>query len=976
MRQSVRMLGGLALLATLLVVPVAAAQSEQLRKALDMFERQEYAAAQAALAEVNREDLSKDEQAEYDRLQQTLPLALAGIQRATQDAVEADLAFEQSRWDDADARYRAVLENEFATAILKARATIQRQRIDEKRRLAEAAAPTAVIPAEPKAAPKPPLQPSAVPQAPAQPAAPARLTPLDEMKLRDSLLWQRAVAQADELGRRAREAVEKRDFTTARQLAEAALQKIEAARNYAEPVDKYLAAKEAAERLKREVEQSYSEYQRLQAEKERTEILERTEKRRELQEKHRREKVEQLLNTAAQLRKQQRFEEAAEVLRQVRYIDPTNVQARYQLEIVEDYASLLAQREWHHDVYTQTRTALTNAQEALIPWDYEVLYPKNWLELTAKRSQAGLGVGDEGPSAELERRLDEILPQFEFQEAPLETVMGYLRDAKDVNLSVDWEDLSSNGIDPDKPVSLSLRNLPFRTVLREVLAQVGGDVPLTFTVADGLVRVATKNKLDRDKYVLVYDIRDLLVNVARFPSAAHLDPAHNLYVQPDIQPKGLFESPRGQPARRNNPEEDDRQELIDKLMSVIRQHVEPNSWQDTGNGDASIRELNGQLVVYQTSRAHVEVRGLLDQLRARRALQIALEARFLDVTSNFLEEFGVDLDFVFNSASAGYDRGVSADGRPVTDPFSGAPVLVPRQFTRTGVTPLAPNYGQPIQQGTAIVQPYNQPGFVPYTTGVSPHISEMTPISAQQSSLSLTDPSGINTTVPGSFAQRGALNPALNIVGSFLDNLQVDFLIRATQANGRSAIVQAPRLVMENWSQCYIQVGRFRDYVSSINATVAEGAALPEPVIQQASSGVTLSVFGVISHDRRYVTVNVNATQAEEPQLERFEVQRASGNSPGVFISLRDQRFITVRTQVAIPDGGTVLLGGLKQVGEVEIEAGVPILSKVPVIKRFFSNRTTVKDTRTLLILMKVKIIIQSEAEEQAFPTFSSLAGG
>ena len=85
-----------------------------------------------------------------------------------------------------------------------------------------------------------------------------------------------------------------------------------------------------------------------------------------------------------------------------------------------------------------------------------------------------------------------------------------------------------------------------------------------------------------------------------------------------------------------------------------------------------------------------------------------------------------------------------------------------------------------------------------------------------------------------------------------------------------------------------------------------------------------------------------------------------------------DQGFAQVYTQGSIPDGGTVLLGGLKQVGEVEIEAGVPILSKVPVMNRFFTNRSTVKDTRTLLILMKAKIIIQDEAEEEAFPAFSA----
>ena len=135
--------------------------------------------------------------------------------------------------------------------------------------------------------------------------------------------------------------------------------------------------------------------------------------------------------------------------------------------------------------------------------------------------------------------------------------------------------------------------------------------------------------------------------------------------------------------------------------------------------------------------------------------------------------------------------------------------------------------------------------------------------------------------------------------------------------------------------------------------------------------GKTTFLQHVCEKDRKYVTLNVDVRQRDEPTLERFEVQRASGNSPGAFISLPDYNFATLSTTVSIPDGGTVLLGGLKQVGEVETEAGVPILSKIPVLKRAFTNQTSIKDTRTLLILVKTKIIIQKEAEEEAFPTFT-----
>ena len=73
-------------------------------------------------------------------------------------------------------------------------------------------------------------------------------------------------------------------------------------------------------------------------------------------------------------------------------------------------------------------------------------------------------------------------------------------------------------------------------------------------------------------------------------------------------------------------------------------------------------------------------------------------------------------------------------------------------------------------------------------------------------------------------------------------------------------------------------------------------------------------------------------------------------------------------TTVSVPDRGTLMLGGQRLVGEIEIEAGVPVLSKIPYLNRIFTNRTKTKDERTLLILIKPTIIIQTEEEDLNFP--------
>ena len=77
------------------------------------------------------------------------------------------------------------------------------------------------------------------------------------------------------------------------------------------------------------------------------------------------------------------------------------------------------------------------------------------------------------------------------------------------------------------------------------------------------------------------------------------------------------------------------------------------------------------------------------------------------------------------------------------------------------------------------------------------------------------------------------------------------------------------------------------------------------------------------------------------------------------------KRTTRVESVVSVPDGGTLLLGGLKQNGEIEMEAGPPILSKIPVLKRFFSNTSLTKDSFTLMILVKPKIMVREEIDPE-----------
>ena len=85
----------------------------------------------------------------------------------------------------------------------------------------------------------------------------------------------------------------------------------------------------------------------------------------------------------------------------------------------------------------------------------------------------------------------------------------------------------------------------------------------------------------------------------------------------------------------------------------------------------------------------------------------------------------------------------------------------------------------------------------------------------------------------------------------------------------------------------------------------------------------------------------------------------------GTTVQLPEFQFVSVTTTVSVPDGGTVLLGGIKRLREQRNEAGVPLLSKVPYVNRLFKNVGIGRETDSLMMMVTPRIIIQEEEEER-----------
>jgi general secretion pathway protein D len=137
---------------------------------------------------------------------------------------------------------------------------------------------------------------------------------------------------------------------------------------------------------------------------------------------------------------------------------------------------------------------------------------------------------------------------------------------------------------------------------------------------------------------------------------------------------------------------------------------------------------------------------------------------------------------------------------------------------------------------------------------------------------------------------------------------------------------------------------------------------------------VELNVISTITPDKLHVILNIAAELQDFLGFQKSEYQTISGGEVvTVQQTLPQTERSRIRTRVSVPDCGTLLLGGMKLTAETEREAGVPVLSKLPIVGMAFSNRSKIKDSKVLLILVKPTIILQEEKDAEALDRMENI---
>jgi general secretion pathway protein D len=931
---------------------------EQLTKAIELYDAGDYEGSRQLLRDIDPDKLT-DENSQLQH-QKYLADTLRAIQRvadARQDLDDGRAALDSGDLARAGKKLDKVLDNQFAPQDVADEARALRRELD----------------AQLEAIPAPSLSAQDV-------RSEGDSSLLSELSEEYELLWQQAEKTYRDTSNKIRKAILQNDFQEAHRLMDFAKQTLDLNRRYASPASRYEDYRNQALELERYIEEEERAWQVQEMKEKLDEVAQRERERLDRLRSIKARRIDGLMDQASELRKEHRYEDAIQVLEQILVLDPENDQAAWMRETLEDLAMGLRDKDAVKTRSTEIQGLLIENDEAMIPWHEHLIYPKNWPEISAKRFDEAEAAEPEENRA-VQRVLEKAAPELRFDAIEFQEVITQLRQLTGLNIVPNWMALEAMAIEKDVEVTLQLRQgVKFSKALELILDEVGaGEVELGYTIDEGVIQISTREDLSRKTVVRVYNVQDLIISVPTFRGRQiNLDQIGQSQQEGGIgggrylrgqggsggsNSQGLF----GGSGNQNDDEDTDTEgDPLEPIIELIQQTIDPESWREAGGNVGSIQSLNQQIIVTQTSENHGELRDLLQQLRRARALQVAVEARYITISRNWLEQIGVDLDIILNNGNAGYDR------TTILDPASGNPILVPREFTRLGFTPGAPgNVGinLPTQP---FGQPYGQPGLVPSTGSVGPASGTMTRIPMVNNTLDLAAPS--DTNIQGSLGSLVNQTPAFQIFGSFLDNIQVDFLLRASQVDRRSSDLDAPRLVLFNGQRATFESFIEQDYIAALTPIIGDNAGAFLPNIDTALTGRSLDVQATVSADRRYVTMTVRTFTRVTGDFRTVFFGGSQTVGSG-FVELATQTTQQIRTTVSVPDGGTLLIGGLKLSGERDVDAGVPILSRIPILKRAFSNTSNVKDDQILLILLKPTIIIQEEAEAEAFPTLSAITG-
>ena len=721
-------------------------------------------------------------------------------------------------------------------------------------------------------------------------------------------------------------------------------------------------------------------------------------------EEQRKDEVKRLFEKYRTLVKAQKYVEAEKVAMQAKQLDPDNPATTALAEMAKLQRAVKEAEKLKEDKEVMFRTALNGAERegAYVDIDDPVRFSLERSKISRLR-----GSGDNGyvrshtqATYEIELKLNKPI-SIDFKQTPLEQAVENLKTLADIPMIIDLASLEAEGISPVKPITVNPgHSISVKNMLAVTLEQAG----LSYVIEHDMVKVTTAKKAKGRLFTKVFSVADLVTPVPNFalPDYVNLEKmmamATNGYGSGSIRGFGAGVNAMGggqlpgtqasmpgisMPGQsggtlQTNPIPDkanplgfsvtlagDKNTKHEQLMKLITGMVRPYSWDGMGGpGRLEYYDIGSALVVNQTADVIAEVADLLEALRRLQDLAMSVEVRIVSLSESWYERMGVDLSLNISTDSRN-QRNLQTQLTQVDGNTGAAGVFAPIPF----INSLGKNIGA--------------------TVGLTP-AGTFTP----DLNVPITNSSFSQAVPPfGGYPNTPGADGGVSLGLAFLNDIQVYLFMEAAAGDRRVNVMQAPKLTLFNGQTASISIANTQFFVTNVQVISVNGQIVFAPTnspfpgpgdpfnpLNTGGNGtpatVTVTVQGVVSADRRFVRLNLpvqisaqTGTTVPLFPITTFVTPAFEGGSQGQPIPftqfLQQPAFtdLNINTTVVCPDGGTVLLGGFKQLSEGRNEYGPPFLSDIPYISRLFKNVGIGRETTHIMVMVTPRIIINSEEE-------------
>ncbi len=188
-------------------------------------------------------------------------------------------------------------------------------------------------------------------------------------------------------------------------------------------------------------------------------------------------------------------------------------------------------------------------------------------------------------------------------------------------------------------------------------------------------------------------------------------------------------------------------------------------------------------------------------------------------------------------------------------------------------------------------------------------------------------------------------------------------VIDLLQTQGNVQVLSSPRITATNNQKAVIKVGEDEYFVTEVSSTTTTGTSTtttPEVELTPFFSGIALDVTPQISEDGSVILhVHPSVTITEE-QNKTIQI-----GSEQLILPLAQSSVRESDTIIRAMSGEVVIIGGLIETYNVDIESKTPFLGDIPYLGELFKNKSQKTQKRELVIMLKPIVVGQDTWKNQ-----------